>query len=64
MRKSSVPVDVSQEDQGQHEEVIFMSPKKVTIIDLTVTSASNPMSVDNTDDELVVTRATIETSKP
>ena len=41
-----------------------MSPKNGTTIDLTVTSASDPMSVDKTDDELVSTRAPIETAKP
>ena len=41
-----------------------MYPKNGTTIDLTVTSASDPMSVDKTDDELVSTRAPIETDKP
>ena len=40
-----------------------MSPKNGTAIDLTVTSSSDPMSVDNIDDELVLTREPIETSK-
>ena len=41
-----------------------MSLKKGTTIDLTVTSASDPMKVNNTDDELLVTRALIDTTKP
>ena len=40
-----------------------MSPKYDTTIDLNVTSASDPMSVDNNDDELVLTRAILETPK-
>ena len=41
-----------------------MSPKNGITIDLTVTSAYNLMSVDNTDDELVLTRAPIDNPKP
>ena len=41
-----------------------MSPKNGITIDLTVTSASDPMSVDNTDDDLVLTKAPIDTTKP
>ena len=40
-----------------------MSSKKVTTVGLTVTSASYLMSVHNTDGELVVTIAPIDTSK-
>ena len=41
-----------------------MSSKKGTTVDLTVTLASDAMSVDNTDDELVVSRAPVDTDKP
>ena len=41
-----------------------MSIKNGTTVDLTVTSASDPMSVDNNDDELVSTISPIETTKP
>ena len=40
-----------------------MSLKKGTTIDLTVTSASDPMLVDNSEDELSVKRAPIDTAK-
>ena len=40
-----------------------MSPKKGNTIDLTVTSESDLISVDNTDVELVVTRAPIYIDK-
>ena len=50
-------VDVSQEYQIEHEEVSDLLPQKTPAVDLTATSNSDPMSVDNTDDgELVVTR--------
>ena len=41
-----------------------MSPKYGTIIGLTVTSSSDPMSVCNTDGELFLTRSLIETAEP
>ena len=41
-----------------------MPPQNGTTIDLTVTSESDPMSVDNADDELFIVRETIETPKP
>ena len=41
-----------------------MSPKNGTTVDLTVPSSSDPMSVNNTDNELVSTIAPIETAKP
>ena len=41
-----------------------MSPKKCTTIYLTVTSASDPISVGKTDGELVVTGEPIDTAKP
>ena len=54
-------VDESQEDQVQH---IFMYPQNGIIIDFTVTSESDTISVDNTDNELVSTRAPLETDQP
>ena len=39
-------------------------PKICTNVYLTVTSASDTMSVYNTDDGLVLTRAPIDTNKP
>ena len=50
MCKKPVSVDESREYQGQHGEVSVMLTKKGTTVDLTVTSASNPMSVDSTND--------------
>ena len=41
-----------------------MSPKYDTTIDLNITSESDPISVDNTDNLLFLTRATIDTDKP
>ena len=41
-----------------------MSPQNDTTIDWTITSVSDLMSVDNTDNESVLTRAPIETPKP
>ena len=41
-----------------------MSPKYDTTIDLNITSESDPISVDNTDDELVLTISLIDTPKP
>ena len=38
-----------------------MSPKNGTTVDLTVPSSSDPMSVNNTDNELVSTIETIDT---
>ena len=40
-----VYVDESKENKGQNEEVSVMSYKKGTTVDLTVPSASGPMSV-------------------
>ena len=40
-------VDESQEYQGKHEEVSFISSKKGITIDLTVTSESDTISVVN-----------------
>ena len=57
--KNAVCADWSQEEKGQNEEVNFISPKTFTTIDLTVTSSSDPISVDNTDDELVLKIASI-----
>ena len=62
--ENTVSIDELQEQQGCHEEFSVISSKKCITVDLTVTSASYSMSFYNTDDELVVTRATIETSKP
>ena len=56
-------VDESKEEQEQLEEVSVVSSKQCTTIDLTVTSEYELMSVDNTNDELVITRAPIETDK-
>ena len=56
-------VDESKEEQEQLEEVSVVSSKQCTTIDLNVTSEYEPMSVDNTNDELVITRAPIETDK-
>ena len=55
----AVSVNESQEDQGQHEEFCVMSTKNDTTINLTATSASDTISVDNTNDELISTRAPI-----
>ena len=41
-----------------------MKPKNVATIYLTVTTSSDPISVDNNGDELVSPRAPIETYKP
>ena len=57
-------VDEYQEYQGQPEEGGIISPKNGSTIDLTVTSASDIISVDNTNDELVIKIALIETPKP
>ena len=46
------------------KKLLSCHPKKYTTIYLTVTSTSDPITVDNTNDELVVTRAPIETDKP
>ena len=40
-----------------------MSPKDGTTIDLTVTSEYDPMSVNNTENELVLTREPIDIPK-
>ena len=56
--------DESQEYHGQHETFCVMYPQNGTTIDITVTSASDTMSVDNTEDVLVSTRAPIDTDKP
>ena len=53
----------SQEVQGQNEVFFVMSPKNGNTIYLTVTSLYDPVSVDNTDDELVSTRSPIETAE-
>ena len=44
---SPMSVDESQEYQGKHEEVSFISSKKGITIDLTVTSESDTISVVN-----------------
>ena len=41
-----------------------MTPQNVTTIYLTVTTSYVMMSLDNTVDEYVLTRATIDTPKP
>ena len=41
-----------------------MIPQNGTTIGLTVTTASDHISVDNNDDESILTRAPIETPKP
>ena len=64
MNENTVSIDKAQEDQGQHKEVCVISPKNSTTIDLTATSESDPMSVDNTDFELVSTVSSIKTSQP
>ena len=64
MSENAVYVAESQEDQGQSEEGGFISPKNGSTIDLTVTSASDPMSLYNTDDELFILRAPIDNPKP
>ena len=56
-------VDESHKDQGQPKGGGAMSPQKGNTIDLTITSAYDPISVDNTDDKLIITRAPIETDK-
>ena len=45
-------VDEFQEDQEQPEEGGVISPQNGSTIDLTVTSESDPMAVDITEDEL------------
>ena len=60
---ASVSVDESYEEQGKNEEGGFISSKTFTTIYLTVTSSYDPMSVDNTDDNLFVIRSPIETDK-
>ena len=54
----------SQEYQGQPEGGFFMSPKNSTTVDFTVTSAYDPLSVDSTDYDLILTREPTETPKP
>ena len=63
-RGGAVSIYWSQEYQVQHEEFCVVSTKNSTTTDLNVTSAYDTMSVDNTDDELVLIRSPIETSKP
>ena len=50
--------------KGKIKKFVSFSPKNGTNIDLSVTSAFDPMSVDNTYDELVSTRAPIKIDKP
>ena len=45
-----VYVDVSQEEQGHHEEFSAFSPPKISTVDLTSTSNYDPTSVDHTYD--------------
>ena len=54
----------SQEDQRQAEEGGTMTTKNDTIIDFYVTTASVLMSVDNTEESYLLTRAKFETPKP
>ena len=56
--------DKSQEDHGQAEGGGVMTPKSGTTINLTVTAASVPMSVDTKVDESILTRAPVDTPKP
>ena len=55
--------DKSQEDHGQAEGGGVMTPKSGTTINLTVTAASVPMSVDTKVDESILTRAPVDTNK-
>ena len=41
-----------------------MKPQNSTTINLTVTTAFVPMSVDNTDDEYILTISPVDTTKP
>ena len=50
--------------QGKPEGCGDMTPRNVTTINLSVTTSYVLMSEDNTDDESVWTRATVETLKP
>ena len=54
--------DGTQEDQRQPKGGGIMTPKNVTTIYLTVTTASDLVSVDNRNIESVLTRASIETT--
>ena len=54
----------SQEDQRQAEEGGIMTTKNDTIIDFYVTTTSVLMSVDNTEESYLLTRAKVETPKP
>ena len=63
MSENEVSVDESQEDKGKPEGGGVVSTQNGITIDLTLTSASDPMSVGNNYDELVLTRAPIDTPK-
>ena len=56
--------DKSKEYQEQPEGGGVVSPKNGTTIDINVTTVSDPMSVDNTNDIYVLTRALFDTPKP
>ena len=56
--------DESQEYHGQHETFCVMYPQNGTTIDITVATASDPMSVDNTDNESVLTISPNDNTKP
>ena len=56
--------DEFQEYKGQPEGSGVMYPQNGTTIDLTATSESDRMSLDNIDDESVLTRAPIDNPKP
>ena len=56
MSKNTVYVDELNKYNGQPEGGGVVSPKNGTTIYFTVTSASDPMSVYNTDDKLVLNR--------
>ena len=56
--------DEYREDKGQLEVGGVMTPQNVTTIFFIVTTASVQMSMDNPDDESILTRATVDTPKP
>ena len=56
--------DKSQEDQVQSEGCVFFTPKNGTTIDLTVSTSSVLVSVDNTLGEYVSTIEPVDTPKP
>ena len=63
MYKNEVSVDESQEDKGKPEGGGVVSTQNGIKIDLSLTSASDIMSVGNNDDELFLSRAPIDTPK-